>query len=36
MPIWVELFRSVDTQSSSIPQLRMHNLVEYIRSIQAK
>ena len=36
MPIWVDLFHSVDTQSSSIPQLRMHNLVEYIRGIQAK
>src|SRR5215469_12380393 len=27
MPIWVDLFRAVGAQSSSIPQLRMHNLV---------
>jgi len=36
MPIWVDLFRVVDAQSRSIPQLRMHNLVNYIREIQAK
>jgi len=36
MPIWVDLFHSVDTQSSGIPQLRMRNLVEYIRGIQVK
>ena len=36
MPIWVDLFRAVDNQSSSLPQLRMHNLIEYIRGIQAK
>ena len=36
MPIWVDLFRSVDMQSDSITQLRMHNLVEYIRDFQAK
>jgi len=36
MPIWVDLFHSVDTPSSGIPQLRMRNLVEYIRGIQVK
>jgi mono/diheme cytochrome c family protein len=36
MPIWAGLFRAIDQQSSSIPQLRMNNLVEYIRTIQTK
>lgn len=35
MPIWVDLFHSVDGSDMS-SQLRMHNLTEYIRGIQAK
>lgn len=35
MPIWIDLFRSID-KTDSVPQLRMHNLVEYIKGIQAK
>jgi mono/diheme cytochrome c family protein len=33
MPIWMDLFRSLDS-SDGFSKLRMHNLVEYIRTIQ--
>lgn len=35
MPIWIDLFRSVDT-TDAVPQMRMHNLVEYIEKMQVK
>lgn len=35
MPIWIDLFRSVDNNDLT-PQLRMRNLVEYIQKLQAK
>jgi len=35
MPIWVDLFRSVDN-NDAMPKLRMHNLVDYIEKMQVK
>ena len=38
MPVWNTLFRSLNPidDSGAVTQLRIHNLVEYIQSIQAK
>lgn len=39
MPVWNTLFRSLDSTdetSDAVTRLRLNNLVEYIRSIQAK
>jgi hypothetical protein len=38
MPVWNTLFRSLNPMDDpgAVTQLRIHNLVEYIQSIQAK
>jgi len=38
MPVWGALFDSLDSGSgpSSVPKLRIHNLTEYIKTLQAK
>ena len=38
MPVWGDLFRSLDSESgaSSVPKLRIKNLTEYIKTLQAK
>jgi len=36
MPVWSTLFRSLNSGDSDVRIQRVHNLVEYIRSIQAK
>lgn len=36
MPIWGELFRSLDPNSRELSDLRVHNLAEYVKAIQAK
>ena len=38
MPVWGDLFRSLDSGSgaSSVPKLRIKNLTEYIKTLQAK
>src|SRR6516164_7625063 len=38
MPVWGALFDSLDNGSgqSSVPKLRIHNLTEYIKTLQAK
>ncbi len=36
MPIWGELFRSLDPNSRELSDLRVHNLAEYIKALQAK
>lgn len=35
MPIWGELFRSLDPNSRELSDLRVHNLAEYVKAIQA-
>jgi len=36
MPIWGDLFRSLDPGTASVVKLRVVNLTNYIKSIQAK
>ena len=36
MPVWGPVFRSMNPQNKGMDILRIHNLVEYVRSIQAK
>ncbi len=36
MPMWGDLFRSLSRSDNSSPHLRVRNLTEYVRSIQAK
>ena len=36
MPIWGELFRSLDPNSRELSDLRVHNLAEYVKALQAK
>lgn len=36
MPVWGPVFRSMNPQNSAMTNLRIHNLVEYVRSIQEK
>ncbi len=36
MPVWGPLLRSVEAQQDSLVQLRMHNLSEYVESLQQK
>jgi hypothetical protein len=38
MPVWGDLFRSLDSGSgaSSVPKLRIKNLTEYLKTLQAK
>ena len=36
MPIWGELFRSLDPNSREPSDLRVHNLAEYVKALQAK
>lgn len=34
MPVWGQVFHSVDAQSRMIDDLRVHNLTEYVKSLQ--
>jgi len=36
MPMWGEMFRSIDKSNSSITQMRVSNLVAYVKSLQGK
>jgi mono/diheme cytochrome c family protein len=36
MPVWGPVFRSMSPQTAGLTNLRIHNLVEYVRSIQEK
>jgi mono/diheme cytochrome c family protein len=36
MPVWGPVFRSMNPENNALAILRIHNLVEYVRSIQAK
>jgi mono/diheme cytochrome c family protein len=36
MPFWGPLFRSLDSQQESHVKLRIHNLSEYVESLQQK
>jgi hypothetical protein len=36
MPIWGQAFHSLDRQDKGLDQLRISNLVDYLKSIQAK
>ena len=36
MPIWGELFRSLDPNSRELSDLRVHNLADYVKALQAK
>lgn len=36
MPIWGKLFRSIGNHSTAESQLRVHNLVDYIKGLQVK
>ena len=36
MPIWGELFRSLDPNSRELSDLRAHNLTESVKALQAK
>ena len=36
MPIWGPLFRAVSQRNSAVVQLRISNLTDYIKSIQAQ
>lgn len=35
MPVWGDVFRALET-STELRKLKMHNLIEYIRTLQAK
>ncbi len=34
MPIWGQVFRALSSSDNAVVELRIHNLVEYLRSIQ--
>lgn len=36
MPVWGELFKSLDPNSQEVARLRVNNLSEYIKSLQAQ
>jgi mono/diheme cytochrome c family protein len=36
MPVWGPVFNSMSPQTAGLTNLRIHNVVEYVRSIQAK
>ena len=36
MPVWGQLFRALDTNDQMKAQMRVQNIVEYIRTLQAK
>jgi mono/diheme cytochrome c family protein len=36
MPVWSDLFRGLDSQDSSVSAMRIGNLTEYIKTLQAK
>lgn len=36
MPIWGQVFRALSSSDNAAVELRIHNLVEYLRSIQEK
>jgi len=36
MPVWSDLFRSLDNQDSSLVNWRIHNLTHYVKTLQAK
>lgn len=36
MPVWGGLFRSIGNRSSAESQLRVHNLVDYLKTLQVK
>ena len=35
MPVWGELFRSLEPNANDVPNLRVKNLADYVRSLQA-
>jgi len=35
MPVWGQLFRSLESSDNGIPDLRVKNLADYIKSLQA-
>ena len=36
MPVWGELFRSLDPDHQGIAEIRVHVLVEYIKTLQSR
>ena len=36
MPVWSDLFHSLDSDNGSVAKLRIHNLTNYIETLQAK
>jgi len=36
MPVWGDLFRGLDSQDSAVSALRIGNLTEYVKTLQAK
>lgn len=36
MPVWGPVFRSIDSRSEGATNIRVHNLVKYIETLQAK
>lgn len=36
MPIWGDLFKSIDANTQDVPRLRVANLMEYIKTLQAQ
>jgi mono/diheme cytochrome c family protein len=36
MPMWGEMFRSIDKSNASITQMRVSNLTAYVKSLQGK
>ncbi len=35
MPIWGQIFHSMDSQNKSVEELRVKNLVDYVKTLQA-
>ncbi|HJV22600.1 MAG TPA: cytochrome c [Holophagaceae bacterium] len=36
MPVWGPIFRSIDGRSDGATKVRVHNLIEYLKSLQVK
>ncbi|HJV90002.1 MAG TPA: cytochrome c [Holophagaceae bacterium] len=36
MPVWGPIFRSIDGRSEGATKIRVHNLIEYLKSLQVK
>lgn len=36
MPVWGQLFEHLNPQNAGVPQLRVRNLMEYIKTLQAQ